>query len=209
MEPKTSDAAGATWLLLVHQLPAHPSRARVKAWRRLQEVGAVALRNSVYLLPNTEQTREDLEWIKGEILAMKGQASLFLASSLDSITRDEIIEAFRSARAPDFAELKRKGEAAAAQWERSRHPARKNIAPFEKTLRSLTERCADIEAIDFFGAPGREPARAALRRLEEMLQQNRSRKSSTETASARLEEYQGRLWVTRPRPESTGWLRHG
>ena len=47
-------AITARWLLLAHQLPSRPSNARVKAWRRLQQIGAVSTRNSVYVLPNTE-----------------------------------------------------------------------------------------------------------------------------------------------------------
>src|SRR5437899_2730546 len=42
------------WLLLVHQLPPRPSHVRVKTWRRLQELGAIALKNSVYVLPNSD-----------------------------------------------------------------------------------------------------------------------------------------------------------
>jgi hypothetical protein len=48
-------AITARWLLLAHQLPSRPSNARVKTWRRLQQIGAVSTRNSVYVLPNTEQ----------------------------------------------------------------------------------------------------------------------------------------------------------
>ncbi len=71
------------WLLLVHQLPTRPSKARVGTWRRLQKVGAVGLRNSVWVLPASQQSREDFEWIKAEILALKGQASVFAAQGVD------------------------------------------------------------------------------------------------------------------------------
>ena len=47
------------WLLLVHQLPPRPSNLRVRIWRRLQQIGAVALRGAVYVLPNTSEARED------------------------------------------------------------------------------------------------------------------------------------------------------
>src|SRR5713101_3977755 len=67
------------WLLLVHQLPTQPSNVRVKTWRRLQKLGALALKNSVYILPNNTQAREDLEWMKAEIVAMKGEAAVFAA----------------------------------------------------------------------------------------------------------------------------------
>lgn len=57
---------GAPWLLLIHQLPPKPSYLRVKVWRRLQALGAVAVKNSVYVLPNTEEAREDFEWVLRE-----------------------------------------------------------------------------------------------------------------------------------------------
>ena len=42
------------WLLLIHQLPAKPAYLRVKVWRRLQALGAVAVKNAVYALPATD-----------------------------------------------------------------------------------------------------------------------------------------------------------
>ena len=39
------------WLLLIHQLPPKPNALRVKIWRRLQQVGAVAIKQSVYAFP--------------------------------------------------------------------------------------------------------------------------------------------------------------
>src|SRR5256885_9419927 len=65
------------WLLLAHQLPTRLSNARVKTWRRLQQLGAVATRNSAYVLPNTEQCREDFEWLRSEIIALGGEATVF------------------------------------------------------------------------------------------------------------------------------------
>ena len=47
------------WLMLIHQLPPKPDYFRVKIWRRLQRLGAVAIKNSVYVLPKNEQTQED------------------------------------------------------------------------------------------------------------------------------------------------------
>ncbi|MEI9889948.1 MAG: hypothetical protein WDN45_04280 [Caulobacteraceae bacterium] len=53
----------SSWLLLIHQLPAKPAYLRVKAWRRMQALGAVALKGSVYALPHSEGAQEDLEWV--------------------------------------------------------------------------------------------------------------------------------------------------
>ena len=52
------------WLLLIHQIPPKPDAFRVKIWRRLQQVGAVAIKPSVYTMPFSDQSREDLSWIQ-------------------------------------------------------------------------------------------------------------------------------------------------
>src|ERR1700741_3534938 len=83
------------WLLLAHQLPTRLSNARVKTWRRLQELGAVPSRNSVYVLPNTEQCREDFEWLRSEIVALGGEATVFAADTLDGAADEDLVRAFR------------------------------------------------------------------------------------------------------------------
>ncbi len=47
------------WLLLIHQIPPKPAYFRVKIWRRLQAMGAVAIKNSVYVAPRTDDTQEE------------------------------------------------------------------------------------------------------------------------------------------------------
>lgn len=70
------------WLVFVHQLPAHPSNGRVKTWRRLQQVGAIALKNAVHVLPDSAQSLEDFEWLREEVAALGGEASIFNVSSM-------------------------------------------------------------------------------------------------------------------------------
>src|SRR5437763_13106022 len=90
------------WLLLAHQLPTRPSNARVKTWRRLQQIGAVPARNSVYVLPNSEPCREDFEWIRSEIVALGGEATVFAADALNREGDDDIVGAFQRVREADF-----------------------------------------------------------------------------------------------------------
>lgn len=72
-------------LLPLHQLPTSPSRPRVKTSRRLQPLGAVAIRNAVDLLPDSSQAREDFEWLKEEIRSRRGEAGVFAADTIDRI----------------------------------------------------------------------------------------------------------------------------
>src|ERR1700747_1735574 len=88
----------SNWLLLGHQRPARSSNARVKTWRRLQQIGAVPARNSVYVLPNTEQCREDFEWIRSEIVALGGEATVFGADAISAGGTEDIVAVFQHTR---------------------------------------------------------------------------------------------------------------
>lgn len=188
------------WLLLAHQLPARPSAARVKTWRRLQQLGAIQTRNSVYVLPNTEQCREDFEWIRSEIVALGGEATVFAADALGS-GGDELEALFRRARDADYDELAREAK-------RTRTNARP-AAEHERVVGRLRERLAEIRRIDFFHAPAGDAADDAIAALERRLAgAGLGRKERPVHVSPK--EFTNRRWVTRPRPGvdrmSSAWL---
>lgn len=189
-----------SWLLLVHQLPARPSNVRVKTWRRLLKLGALAVKDSVYALPNNPQAREDLEWVKKEIESMKGQATLFTADHLDAAEGDQMVNAFRMARERDYEVLRKEIGKISRSGDRTRR---------QRALHGLRERWREIAAIDFYGAAGRDETAASLDDLERRLAGGR-RSAPVAAGRLRPEEFRGRLWVTRPRPGvdrmSSAWL---
>ena len=85
-----------SWLLLIHQLPAKPAYLRVKIWRRLQDLGAVAVKNAVHALPMNEETQEDFEWLLREIQEGGGEAFLCEARLIDGLhhTRSQVFGGF-------------------------------------------------------------------------------------------------------------------
>ena len=95
------------WLLLAHQLPTRQSNARVKIWRRLQQLGAVPARNSVYVLPNTDQSREDFEWLRSEIVALGGEATVFTADAISGSGTEDIVKTFQESRTQDYHALRK------------------------------------------------------------------------------------------------------
>ena len=74
------------WLLLIHQLPSKPAYFRVKIWRRLQGIGAVAVKSTVYALPANAETQEDFEWLLKEIAEGGGEAMLCEARLIDGLS---------------------------------------------------------------------------------------------------------------------------
>ncbi len=191
------------WLLLVHALPPRPSSIRVRTWRRLQGVGAVALKQAVWALPNTDQSREDFEWIRGEIHQLKGEATVFAADVTDAYSSDEITAAFRSAREADYAALGREAEALARTSRSSRGRAVR-----ARRVRHLAERLERLKAITFVAPDNQSAVIEAVGRLQAELAPVPRAAGPAQTAS--VADFKGRRWVTRPRPGidrmASAWL---
>jgi hypothetical protein len=188
------------WLLLAHSLPTTPSNARVKTWRRLQDIGAVQFRNSVYVLPNTESCREDFEWLRTEIAALGGEATVFAAEAFDPSADADLERAFRRARDADYTAVI--GAAKAL----TRRGADATLA---RKVHMLTERVQAIRAIDFFHAPMGDAAADALAALEQRLAGPTSAPGEGQMPlQSRM--FANRRWVTRPRPGvdrmASAWL---
>jgi hypothetical protein len=203
----TDTLPGRHWLCLLFFLPTKRAHARVQAWRRLQRVGAVLLKNSAYVLPSSPESREDFEWIKQEIVSSGGQAMVLRATAPDAPTEDEIIAAFRAARSRDFEAL----TADAAKLIRLARQRSGGSAGRQLTqgLRRLRERFEEKGAIDFLHAPGREDVAALLEQLEQLIGRRRTMAPSA-TAAPKAADYRDKVWVTRPQPGvdrmSSAWL---
>ena len=103
--PPVPGASPRRWLMLVHQLPPLPSNLRVRTWRRLQELGAVAVKQSVYVLPDNAESREDFEWLKVEIEGAGGEATVYSAEHVEVAAEAALIDQFRRVRQQAYAEL--------------------------------------------------------------------------------------------------------
>jgi hypothetical protein len=85
------------WLLLLHQIPPKPPYFRAKILRRLAQIGATAVKNSAYVLPESDEAREDFEWIYREIISGGGSAWLFRAEALEGFSNGQVLDAVAAA----------------------------------------------------------------------------------------------------------------
>jgi hypothetical protein len=180
------------WLLLLHQLPAKPAYLRVKVWRRLQGLGAVAVKNAVHALPATAEAQEDFAWLRREIVEGGGEAMICEARFVDGLSDREIEALFSQARDADYHALSDEVRAFAAGLAAApASPEQK--AEAQRQLPQLRGRLAQIAALDFFGASGREVVDGLLGGLEATL------RPAAEETPARTEGtgLTGRVWVTR------------
>jgi hypothetical protein len=191
---KSTSRREARWLLLIHQIPPKPNYLRVKIGRRLQKIGAVAVKNSVYALPNTDDSQEQLTWIAREIAHGGGDSSICESDFVGERSNDGVEELFNAVRTADFEVLARQARALKKSLGRKRRLDGRARAELEGDLIRLRKQLADLVALDFFGAPGRQSLEAVLGELEVRLESPGSPQTPEPAVEPRP---RGRVWVTR------------
>jgi hypothetical protein len=176
--------ADARWLLLIHQLPTRPLYLRAKVKRRLDQAGAVALKNSVYAMPRSADGGR-LAAIAAEVRQERGEAFVCEADFVGPDGDGALVESFHRARAADYEALAAAVRAQASAFRRDAL----SLGSLRLATARARRRLVRIREIDFFAAPGRPDAEAALGESQRLLEAGR--------AEGRGRKLRGRTWVTR------------
>jgi hypothetical protein len=187
---------GQQWLLLLHQLPPKPAYFRVRIWRRLQDLGAVAIKNSVYALPAGEETREDFEWLLREIVDGGGEACICEARMIDGLSDQDVRAQFDEARDADYREIAEEARAVAEAARNGDAVPDEAGAEIPAKVKRLRKRLGEVAAIDFFGASGRQSAEGVVAEIEARLRPTAGGKAVT-TEKKVDAGLTGKTWVTR------------
>src|SRR5216117_329544 len=194
-------------VLLIVSLPPNPSSLRVRVWRRLRAIGAVALKRTVHLLPDTPDHYELFQWLAQEIQRAGGEATLLRVEQIENMSACEIVQLFHEARDSDYRRLGGRYRKLLQSLDR------KSAATNPRVLAELAQLQRDYEKLrelDFFEAP----ACAEVERLREAIDM-RTRPSEEPKRGERvtatgLRDLRGRQWVTRRRPHvdriASAWL---
>ena len=187
------------WLLLLLSLPPTPSSLRVRTWRKLRALGAVALKSGAYLLPFSSDRYEQFQWLAQEVQRDRGAATLLKVDRVENMKQPDIVRLFQEARNADYAAI-------TDRYRKVRSSKQPRAAEELVRLARELDRLADI---DFFDAPGRQETLRAREAADRRL-------TGPPKAGARpagrldLEALQGRRWATRPRPHvdriASAWL---
>ncbi|MFZ1057648.1 MAG: chromate resistance protein ChrB domain-containing protein [Candidatus Rokuibacteriota bacterium] len=195
------------WLLLILSLPPQPSSIRVKVWRRLQAQGAVALKNSVYLLPFTPENYERFQWLTQEVAKSGGEATLLKVDRIENMRADEVVRLFHNARGEDYRRLAERYRKLLRDLDRKAKgaPAARRADELARLARELER----LREIDFFDAPGYQEVKRLKETLDMRLHPPGSA-AATGHAEILTGALKGRRWVTRPRPHvdriASAWL---
>jgi len=193
---RPSTEAQTRWLLLIHQLPAQPAYLRVKVGRRLAGVGAIPLKNSVYVLPCSDAAHEDFQWVRREIVEGGGDATVAEARLIEGLSDADVERRFRDCKDTEYAEVIEEARELRASHRKKRRLSDDDRANLLSRVNRLEARLEAIALSDFYGASNREVATGLVSELR-----------ATATAAVLVPELarsspqpasmQGRTWVTR------------
>ena len=187
----------ASWLLLLFSLPTNRNTERVAVWRRLKKMGAVQIKTSTYLLPDEPEQYEQFQWLAQQIRDYGGDSTLVRAQEIEGLTKEKAIAMFNDVRARDYAELRKSLQSFITR--RRKIEAEEAASELERLTRQFREN----RAVDFFDIPRGHDVAMLLRRAE-------GPKRSRQLEILDVKQYQGKTWLTRPRPEidrvGSAWL---
>ncbi|MEW6500008.1 MAG: chromate resistance protein ChrB domain-containing protein [Thermodesulfobacteriota bacterium] len=183
------------WLLLIHQIPAKPAYFRVRVLRRLQQLGAIAVKQSVYALPAGEQAREDFTWLVKEITAKGGEAVLVEARFLEGMADRQLVALFGEARRREYETILAEAGELKRKWRQADGAGIDSAAEQRAAVARLRKAFGGIAAIDFFPGPEQAHAEAALTELENLLRQPQDHRDDGKAGEGTPPL--GRTWVTR------------
>jgi len=189
-----------SWILILYGLPTKQNATRVQLWRKLKKFGALALKTSAYVLPDTPAHYERLQWLATEIRSGGGEATLIRVSEIEGLTHREIIQLFNDARAKDYSEL------ISELADFIGVNKRKVCEDFQVIMEKFQARFHELQEMDYFNCPKAQDALILLKQAE-ALPSNGTLKERSRLSKKRFVE---RQWLTRPRPQidrvGSAWL---
>jgi hypothetical protein len=186
--------SGLGWLMLIAALPSKPDYLRVKLRRRVQRLGAVGLKGAVYLLPQNSDATESFRWLRREILADGGDATVCVAQLINGMTDDDVIALFNQDRDAEYRAFVSACQEIEAGWPANAtgddDPSKPALVAERARLRRRLE---EILGRDYFTASQREDAMQAIERVAVLDIAPKGPNASTGVRDG----YHGRVWVTR------------
>jgi hypothetical protein len=74
-------------------------------WRKLKQLGAIALQDAAWVLPATPKTQEHFQWLAAEISELGGEARLWLSTLQLEISEDTLQKQFEARVESEYKEI--------------------------------------------------------------------------------------------------------
>jgi hypothetical protein len=188
--------AAPLWSMLVISLPGRSATPRMRIWRALKGLGAVVLRDGVYLLPHSESAARSLQEQARTVMGSGGDAHLLTFASSEPQQTQHFRKLFD--RTVDYARL------SAAIRKYKPGITRKRAVSVARQLKKIRREFEAVAATDHFPGPAKDQVQQLLSQTEAeittLLTPGEPLPAVRAIQSLHKAEYQNRVWATRARP---------
>jgi hypothetical protein len=144
------------WLMIIYRVPSTPSTSRVMVWKRVKELGAYLLQQSVYILPNLPKVREAVNQLKEQIHHLGGEGKVIEVASLGEEQEKQVIAGFNSNREEEYAEVVKACNELLLEIEQESKTEDFHFADLEeneKHIQRVSELFESVKSRDYFASP--------------------------------------------------------
>ena len=214
MEMEKINNRSINWLILVHHFPKRPGSLRMKIWRRLQRIGAITIKNSLYVLPSNDQTREDFEWLLQEIITGGAEGAILEAQFIQGMDDQQIKQLFNEARDEDYQTLTDEIKKLQSTFTKGIPIGHAELGDIKNQITRFKKTLMEIDEIDFFGAGGWGEVNELVLEFNQALTAQMDEEPSEEGTLMKEEpeDLRGKIWVTRANIHvdrlASAWLVH-
>ena len=143
------------WVLLAYRLPREPSTPRITLWRNLRRLGAGQVGDGLVILPLTDETQEQLEWLASAVQDADGESSVWIGEAATKAQEDRWVDRIKAVSIDEYAGLELRARNAALDSEDGRR----------RSLRLLRAELRRVRGRDYFNVPEGAQAAAAIEGL--------------------------------------------
>lgn len=202
------------WLLFFYSVPSRPVSNRMKIWRKLAKAGAVQIKGAVYVLPMNEEHYEFFQWLVSEVSSMGGEAAFTRIDAVDSMEDREIVDLFDEHKNLEYREISKTLEDLEAKVNSVRKGSgSRDLKALLEQVNKVSKSLEEALKTDFFSSKSGTLLRTRLNALNSTLKGLLGEAPEIKPAgvpSRKLEDYQGKIWVTRKKPfvdrMASAWL---
>jgi amphi-Trp domain-containing protein len=168
----SSPVEAQCWSIVIYKVPSTPSTARVMVWKKVKELGALPLQQSVYILPKLPVLEESLNGLKKQIEGFGGEYKILEMASLEGTQEKEMINGFNALRNQEFEEILDECEAFDQEIDKETKAGKfyfAEVEEIEKRLDGLNVWFDTVTKRDFFHAEFRAKVVEKLNECRERL----------------------------------------
>jgi hypothetical protein len=162
------------WLMIIYRLPSTPSTSRVTAWKKVKELGAYLLQQSVYILPNLPRVKEAVNLLKEQIHHLGGESKIIEIASLGEEQEKEVIAGFNKNREEEYIEVVKACNELLHEIEDESKTEDFHFADLEeneKHLQRVRELLDSVSGRDYFGSSLQAKAAALIKECQQKFEE--------------------------------------